>query len=158
MGAGHFFPYSRYCLMLPSPTPVMAEPTDTSETLDSTALALLNLRCPRCHQGKMFTYPALNVTKFAEMPEQCPVCGQTFEPEPGFYFGSMYITFAFNVATVLVVGVLLYYLFNNPDTWVYVTVVTAVTLLFTPVILRYSRAIMLYLFGGTQYNKNWVRR
>ena len=136
----------------------MAEPTDTSETLDSTALALLNLRCPRCHQGKMFTYPALNVTKFAEMPEQCPVCGQTFEPEPGFYFGSMYITFAFNVATVLVVGVLLYYLFNNPDTWVYVTVVTAVTLLFTPVILRYSRAIMLYLFGGTQYNKNWVRR
>ena len=106
----------------------------------------------------MFTYPALNVTKFAEMPEQCPVCGQTFEPEPGFYFGSMYITFAFNVATVLVVGVLLYYLFNNPDTWVYVTVVTAVTLLFTPVILRYSRAIMLYLFGGTQYNKNWVRR
>ena len=136
----------------------MAEPTDTSETLDSTALALLNLRCPRCHQGKMFTYSALNVTNFAEMPEQCPVCGQTFEPEPGFYFGSMYITFAFNVATVLVVGVLLYYLFNNPDTWVYVTVVTAVTLLFTPVILRYSRAIMLYLFGGTQYNKNWVRR
>jgi len=136
----------------------MAEPTDTSETLDSTALALLNLRCPRCHQGRMFTYSALNVTNFAEMPEQCPVCGQTFEPEPGFYFGSMYITFAFNVATVLVVGVLLYYLFNNPDTWVYVTVVTAVTLLFTPVILRYSRAIMLYLFGGTQYNKNWVRR
>ena len=136
----------------------MAEPTDTSETLDSTALALLNLRCPRCHQGRMFTYSALNMTNFAEMPEQCPVCGQTFEPEPGFYFGSMYITFAFNVATVLVVGVLLYYLFNNPDTWVYVTVVTAVTLLFTPVILRYSRAIMLYLFGGTQYNKNWVRR
>ena len=158
MGAGRFFPYSCYYLMLRSPAPVMAEPTDTSETLDSTVLALLNLRCPRCHQGKMFTYSALNVTKFAEMPEQCSVCGQAFEPEPGFYFGSMYITFAFNVATVLVVGVLLYYLFNNPDTWVYVTVVTAVTLLFTPVILRYSRAIMLYLFGGTQYNKNWVRR
>ena len=158
MGAGRFFPYSCYYLMLPSPTSIMAESTDTSETLDSTALALLNLRCPRCHQGKMFTYSALNVTNFAEMPEQCPVCGQTFEPEPGFYFGSMYITFAFNVATVLVVGVLLYYLFNNPDTWVYVTVVTAVTLLFTPIILRYSRAIMLYLFGGTQYNKNWVRR
>ena len=136
----------------------MAEPTDTSEFVDSTALALLQLRCPRCHQGKLFTHSALNLSKFAQMPDQCPICGQTFEPEPGFYFGSMYITFGFNVATVLVVGVLLYYLFNNPDTWVYVTVVTAVTLLLTPVILRYSRAIMLYLFGGTQYNKNWVRR
>ena len=128
------------------------------EPHDSTALALMQLRCPRCHQGQLFTHTALNVTNYAEMPEQGSVCGQTFEPEPGFYFGSMHITFAFNVATVLVVGVLLYYLFNNPDTWVYVTVVTAVTLLFTPVILRYSRAIMLYLFGGTQYNKNWVRR
>ena len=136
----------------------MAESPDDYELIDSTALALAKLRCPRCHQGQLFSYSALNVTKFARMPAQCPVCGQTFEPEPGFYFGSMYITFAFNVATVLVVGVLLYYLFNNPDTWVYVTVVTAVTLLFTPVILRYSRAIMLYLFGGTQYNKNWVRR
>ena len=125
------------------------------EPLDSTALALLSLRCPRCHQGKLFSYSALNLSKFARMPDKCPDCGQTFEPEPGFYFGSMYITFAFNVATVLVVGVLLYYLFNNPDTWVYVTVVTVITLLFTPVILRYSRALMLYLFGGAQYNANW---
>ena len=125
------------------------------EPLDSTALALLSLRCPRCHQGKLFSYSALNVSKFALMPEKCPDCGQTFEPEPGFYFGSMYITFAFNVATVLVIGVLLYYLFNNPDTWVYVVVVTVVTLLSTPLILRYSRALMLYLFGGAQYNANW---
>lgn len=125
---------------------------------ESTTLALLALRCPRCHEGKLFNYSALNITKFADMPAQCSVCGQAFEPEPGFYFGSMYITFAFNVATVLVVGVLLYYLFSNPDTWVYVLVVTVVTLLLTPIILRYSRAIMLYLFGGTQYDPNWPQR
>ena len=136
----------------------MAEPTDNSEFIDSTALALLQLRCPRCHQGNMFTHSALNVTKFARMPAECPVCGQTFEPEPGFYFGSMYITFAFNVATTLVLGVLIYYLLGNPDTWVYVAIVTVATVVFTPVILRYSRALMLYLFGGVQYNKNWKRR
>ncbi len=136
----------------------MAEPTETPEFLDSSTVALLQLRCPRCHQGKLFTHSALNLSQFAVMPTQCPVCGQAFEPEPGFYFGSMYITFGFNVATVLVFGVLLYYLFDNPDTWVYVVVVTVVTLLFTPIILRYSRALMLYLFGGAQYNKNWKRR
>ena len=136
----------------------MAEPTDTSEFIDSTALALAQLRCPRCHQGRLFTHSALNVTKFAQMPAECPVCGQTFEPEPGFYFGSMYITFGFNVATTLVLGVAIYYLLGNPDTWVYVVAVTVVTVLFTPVILRYSRALMLYLFGGAQYNQNWKRR
>ena len=120
--------------------------------IESTALALLDLRCPRCHQGKLFTTSAFNVTKFADMPAQCPVCEQTFEPEPGFYFGSMYITFAFNVATVLVLGVLIYYLLGNPDTWVYVSIVTGMTLVLTPAILRYSRAMMLYAFGGTHYD------
>ncbi|MBF9220152.1 DUF983 domain-containing protein [Hymenobacter ruricola] len=139
--------------MHPSSAPVMADPTDTSEFVDSTALALLQLRCPRCHQGKLFSTSALNVTRFAQMPEQCPVCGQSFEPEPGFYFGSMFITFAFNVATFLGLGVLIYYLLDNPDTWVYVSIITGVTVLFTPLILRYSRALMLYLFGGVQYRK-----
>ena len=129
-----------------------------SEPLDSTALALAQLRCPRCHQGQLFSYSALNLTKFAQMPAQCPVCGQTFEPEPGFYFGSMYITFGFNVFTLLVVGVLLYYLAGNPDTWVYIVAVTAVTLLLTPVILRYSRALMLYLFGGAQFDRRYAER
>ncbi|GAC1368528.1 MAG: hypothetical protein NVSMB30_05180 [Hymenobacter sp.] len=126
--------------------------------IDSSALALLALRCPRCHQGKLFIYSALNLTKFAQMPAQCLVCRQSFEPEPGFYFGSMYITFAFNVATMFVVGVPLYYFFGNPDTWVYVLSVTVVTLLLTPPILRYSRALMLYWFGGTQFDPAWVQR
>ena len=134
--------------------------TDTPEytAQDSTALALLGLCCPRCHRGKLFSTSAFRLTRFAQMPDRCPVCGQTFEPEPGFYFGSMYITFAFNVATVLVVGVLLFYLFGNPDTWVYVLVVTLLTLLLTPVILRYSRALMLYLFGGARYDRRYAAR
>lgn len=137
----------------------MTEPTDFNnyELVDSTALALAQLRCPRCHRGHLFSTSAWNVTKFAQMPAQCPVCGQSFEPEPGFYFGSMYITFGFNVATFLVLGVLIYYLMGNPDTWVYVAIITGVTVLFTPLILRYSRALMLYLFGGTRYNKKWGR-
>lgn len=143
--------------MLTSPAPVMAEPTASPEFVDSTALALLQLRCPRCHTGKLFSASALNVTQFAQMPAQCPACGQSFEPEPGFYFGSMYITFAFNVATFLVLGVLIYYLLGNPDTWVYVAIITGATVVLTPVILRYSRALMLYLFGGAQYNRNWQR-
>ncbi|UOQ99348.1 DUF983 domain-containing protein [Hymenobacter sp. 5317J-9] len=141
-----------------SSAPAMTEPTDSYELIDSTALALAKLRCPRCHQGKLFSTSALNVTQFAQMPVQCPVCGQSFEPEPGFYFGSMYITFAFNVGTFLVLGVLIYYLLGNPDTWVYVAIITGFTVLFTPLILRYSRALMLYLFGGVQYDRKWGRR
>ncbi|WP_083321095.1 DUF983 domain-containing protein [Hymenobacter glacialis] len=125
--------------------------------LESSSLALLALRCPRCHEGKLFSHSALNITKFAQMPAQCPVCGQSFEPEPGFYFGSMYITFGFNVATMFAVGIPLYFLFGDPDTWVYVVTVTIVSLLLMPLVLRYSRAIMLYLFGGARYDADWQK-
>ncbi len=27
------------------------------------------------------------------MPERCPVCSQKYEPEPGFYYGAMFISY-----------------------------------------------------------------
>ena len=120
--------------------------------IESSTLALLALRCPRCHRGKLFSYPTADVRHFTEMPDLCPVCGQTFEPEPGFYFGAMYISFGFAVAIFAVCGVLLYYLAGDPSVWVYVAAVTIVTLVTTPLTFRYSRAVMLYLFGGARYD------
>ncbi|RIY12225.1 DUF983 domain-containing protein [Hymenobacter rubripertinctus] len=90
------------------------------------------------------------------MPVSCPVCDQTYEPEPGFYFGAMYISFAFSTGIMLVVGLLVYNLLGDPDTWVYVTAVALVSLLLTPLSLRYSRTLMLYLFGGTRYDPKYA--
>jgi len=126
--------------------------------IESSTLALLALRCPRCHQGKLFSHPATSLTKFTDMPAECPVCGQTFEPEPGFYFGAMYVSFGFAVGTFAAVGILLYYFFGNPDTWVYVAAVTVITLVSTPLVFRYSRALMLYLFGGARYDATRAAR
>ncbi|WBO83017.1 DUF983 domain-containing protein [Hymenobacter yonginensis] len=117
---------------------------------DSTLLAMVQQRCPRCHQGPLFTHPALS-TKFMSMPAQCPVCSQAYEPEPGFYWGAMYISFVFSTGIMLVIGFAVYFLLNDPDTWVYIVCVAVVSLLFTPLSLRYSRTLMLYLFGGIQY-------
>lgn len=133
-------------------------PTSAAAPIESSTLALLALRCPRCHRGKLFRYPTINVLHFTEMPDECPVCGQTFEPEPGFYFGAMYISFGFAVAVFAVCGVLLYYLAGDPEVWVYVVAVAAVTLVTTPLTFRYSRAVMLYLFGGARYDPTRAAR
>ncbi|RPD50336.1 DUF983 domain-containing protein [Hymenobacter sediminis] len=90
------------------------------------------------------------------MPEACPVCGQAYEPEPGFYWGAMYISFAFSTGIMLVVGFAVYYLLNDPDTWVYITAVAIFALLLTPLSLRYSRTLMLYLFGGIRYDARYA--
>ncbi|QJX49133.1 DUF983 domain-containing protein [Hymenobacter taeanensis] len=92
------------------------------------------------------------------MPEGCPVCGQRYEPEPGFYWGAMYITFAFSTAIMLVVGFLVYFLLHDPDTWVYVSAVAFFAVILTPLSLRYSRTLMLYLFGGVRYQPERANR
>ncbi|MDU0371969.1 DUF983 domain-containing protein [Hymenobacter endophyticus] len=126
--------------------------------IDSSALALLDLRCPRCHQGPLFSYPAYYITKYAMMPDACPVCAQRYEPEPGFYWGAMFVSYAFSVACFVVGGLISYFLLNDPDVWVYMLVVTGFVLATAPAALRYSRAIMLYLFGGIKYDPTYVQR
>ena len=53
---------------------------------------ILGKKCPRCRQSKLFKEP-LVISKPLEMPERCAVCGQNFNPEPGFYYGAMFISY-----------------------------------------------------------------
>lgn len=55
-------------------------------------------KCPRCSKGKMFTGKWYQLTQITTMPEYCPVCGQKTEIEPGFYYGTGYVSYALSVA------------------------------------------------------------
>lgn len=54
--------------------------------------AIFKMRCPRCRKGKLFVEP-FKFSKPLEMPERCSECGQLTEPEPGYYFGAMFISY-----------------------------------------------------------------
>ncbi len=129
----------------------------TASAIPSTGMALLALRCPRCHTGNLFTHGALS-THFMDMPAECPVCRQTYEPEPGFYYGAMYISSGFSTAILLIIGFLLFYLANDPPLWVYIVAVAAAVLAVTPLLFRYARAVMLYGFGGARFDPRYLNR
>ncbi len=57
--------------------------------------SIFNLKCPGCHTGNLFKTPTFSFNKPFDMPKSCPKCGQDFEPEPGFYFGAMFISYIF---------------------------------------------------------------
>lgn len=73
------------------------------------------------------------------------------EPEPGFYQGAMYVSYAFAVAMIATIGVVLY-LAGDPPEWVYITAIIVVTLLFAPWNYRASRIVYLHLFGGIKFD------
>ena len=90
--------------------------------------AISECKCPRCHRGRMFTHSALNLRKFDDMYEHCPVCKFRYEIELGFYWGTMYISYGFSVIYVLIVGVALFYLADDPPLRVYCGAITIVTI------------------------------
>ncbi|WP_245905106.1 DUF983 domain-containing protein [Pontibacter mucosus] len=80
------------------------------------------------------------------MHKSCPKCGQTFEPELGFYYGAMYVSFAFNVAIFLVFLFILYHLLGEVTMAMMIGVVAVVVLGFLPIIFRLSRVIWINFF------------
>lgn len=87
------------------------------------------------------------------MNERCSHCDVRLQPEPGFYYGAMYVSYGFITIITLLASAILYYGFGNPSEWVYIGVVIGASVLFAPVNYRYSRIIYLYAFGGLKYNR-----
>lgn len=112
---------------------------------------ILQGKCPRCRAGNMFKHSAYNLSKFTKMHEHCPLCGLRFELEPGFFFGAMYISYAFSVAIFVAIGVALSVLGDFP-LWVYIAGIIGSTLLLLPLLFRYSRILFLYFFGGIHFD------
>ncbi|NDU93539.1 DUF983 domain-containing protein [Spirosoma terrae] len=115
--------------------------------------AVLDGRCPRCRQGKIFRRPFYSLKGFDDMYELCPHCGLRYEVEPGYFIGAMYVSYAISGGVALVVGFLLFYLANDPDGWVYAGVIAPLMVLIAPINFRISRVIWLHYVAGVKYEK-----
>lgn len=62
---------------------------------------ILSNKCPRCQQGDFFVHKSAFSRHFDQMHEHCPVCGLRYTPEPGFYWASMFVSYAFFTAWTL---------------------------------------------------------
>jgi hypothetical protein len=81
------------------------------------------------------------------MNKECPVCGQDFEVEPGFYYGSMYISYALTLSVIIPSIIATYFLLKDPAVWVYLSIISVLLSGLAPLCFRYSRILMLYWFG-----------
>ncbi len=56
--------------------------------------SVLGMKCPQCRKGDLFNNKSsFNYKGLAKMPKNCPVCDQLYLPEPGFYYGAMFISY-----------------------------------------------------------------
>jgi uncharacterized protein (DUF983 family) len=99
--------------------------------------AILHLRCPKCHEGKIFR------GRFA-MNERCPVCNLLFEREQGYFLGAMYFSYALSIPILGAILLVEYLLFPQIRTEYLVLLAVIPYLPLMAPVFRYSRALWIY--------------
>lgn len=118
--------------------------------------AIVAMKCPNCRRGAMFLHKgSFRVRHITSMPDRCAVCGQKFELEVGFYYGTGYVSYALSVALLAVIGVIfgLTYGFSYKDNsiFIFLAVAIAILIFLQPWLMRLSR--VLYLWAFVKYGK-----
>ncbi|HMU69158.1 MAG TPA: DUF983 domain-containing protein [Chitinophagales bacterium] len=107
---------------------------------------VLQNKCPRCQQGEMFVDPnPYHLNNMAKMHRNCAKCGLRFEPETGFYYGAMYLSYALGVFSSLIIFAILNFVFRIPTLWAFIIVALSWIGL-SPMLFRFSRSLWLSLF------------
>ena len=95
--------------------------------------------CPACRSGRIFAGRW-------RMNDPCPVCGTRFERAPGYFVGSMYITYA--LAAVILTALVAALHFTVLRTWPLERLVIPAALLWVPMVpavFRWSRILWIHI-------------
>ena len=113
--------------------------------------SIVQAKCPKCREGNMFPVSPFSYRKLAEIHARCEVCDANLVPEPGFYDGAMYISYAFSVALMITSLVAINILVAKPELWMYLGSVAGLTAVLLPAMLRYSKTLYQYGVGKLKY-------
>lgn len=119
------------------------------------------MRCPRCRRGDMFrhsnSFKKLKLSYILDMHDHCPVCRQKFDLEPGFWYGTGYVSYGLAVAISGITFIAWWIIIgistedNRIFGWLIFNSVLLVVI--QPWLMRFSRVVYLLFF--VRYNENY---
>ncbi|GAA4455012.1 hypothetical protein GCM10023092_17950 [Rurimicrobium arvi] len=90
------------------------------------------------------------LSSLLKMPERCACCGQRMELEPGFYYGTGYVSYALTVGLLGTVFVAYWVImglsYQDNSIFIALGLSVFVVLLLQPWLMRISRVLYLYMF------------
>ena len=110
--------------------------------------SIVKCKCPKCQDSDLFTNQnVFALSQLFDMPDRCPVCGQDFQIEPGFYLGAMWVSYP-----VVIFLFILFMLLSHFGLGMHmigsIISASAALLLLSPFIMRYARVVFLHIFAG----------
>jgi len=115
----------------------------------SLSYALVHAKCARCRKGRMFEPEFFKQKMFL----RCECCDLFYERHPGYFYVSMYVSYAMNVAEIIALGIATFILSGGSENvWLYLAVILSGVFLLSPFNYRYSRVLhMHFLDPGLNY-------
>ena len=107
--------------------------------------SIINYKCPKCHNGDLYPGNAFNLSKVFSMNDTCSHCGQEFEIEPGFYWGSMYVAYGL-ASGIMLAGFAILYFFFSVELTTGILIVAGVLILLYTWVFRTARAIWINIY------------
>jgi uncharacterized protein (DUF983 family) len=109
--------------------------------------SIFRFKCPHCHEGDFFVarHP-YQLAKAGDVHATCPACGRKLTPEPGFYYGGMYVSYALAVALFVSIYVATLVLAPEAPLWVPVFLITVGLVALGPWLYALSKIIWANLF------------
>ena len=105
--------------------------------------AIVEAKCPRCRVGNIYENSMYSLHG-QKILKNCPHCGMIYEREPGYFYGAMYVSYAFIVAELVTLAVGTSILTGSHNPWVYTVILLSVVAALAPFNLRYSRVLLLH--------------
>lgn len=115
-------------------------------------------KCPRCRRGDLYkSKGAFRLKGLMTMNEDCPVCRQPFDMEPGFYYGTNMISYVlaviFSIVSFLLWVLLIGVSLKDARFFWWLGINAILLVLFQPPLMRLSRTVWLYFF--VKYSSRW---
>ena len=111
--------------------------------------SILFNKCPKCHVGKFWASdnPFKNMFFSTENScKTCENCSLDYELETGFWYGSMYVSYAISVAVMLLFWSLTTFLFSTITTFNEILIIVIAIILVSPLNYHVSRLIWINFF------------
>lgn len=121
--------------------------------------SILKNQCPHCRASSMFTSSnPYKLSKTLDMHDNCPNCGGDLQKEPGFYYGTGYVSYGLSIAIIVAWFVCYWFtlgisIYDN-SLFYFLGSAVAIVLFLQPVMMRLSRTIWISIFERYKGNKN----
>ncbi len=121
-------------------------------------LSILRCKCTRCRRGNMFkTSNPYDLRNFMKMNDECPVCSQPLDLEPGFYYGTNMISYALAVliciATFFIWWAFIGFSLQDSRFFWWMGINGFLLIALQPPLMRISRTVWLSFF--VRYSPRW---